>query len=174
MKAHQTFGYPIEPLHPPKDFLRKRSRSASVTANKPNRDHNHFEVRLKAPLDHLGGTIIHHQINHLKENIRRAESAKPRRPSTCAGHTTRCDNHRGDVRPLERSGLVPKYVLKPKFGQVPKYILERKKEAELRAQKEQERILELEKGPKLISESERLQLLRVGNTMSINAPNLTQ
>lgn len=75
---------------------------------------------------------------------------------------------------MERSGLVPKYVLQPKFGQVPKYILERKKEAELRAQQEQERILDQEKGPKLISDSERLQLLMVGNTMSINDPNLTQ
>lgn len=148
----------MEPLHPPTDFLRKRSRSAS-TVPKHHRDHNHFDVRLKAPLDHMGGKIVHHQVNHLKENIRRVESAKPRRPKTSGVHL-QCDTHRGHFIPLERSGLVPKYVLQPKFGHVPKYIMERKREAELRAKEEQLKMQENEKGPKLVSESERLEMLR--------------
>lgn len=153
---HRTFGFPQEPLHPPSDFLRKRTRSAFA---RPPPDHNHFEVRLKAPLDHLGGKIVHNQVNHLRENIRRAESAKPRRPATSSGHL-RCDTKKGDFFPLDRSGLVPKYVLQPKFGRVPKYLEQRKREAEERLQQEQERIQENQKGPKLISEAERLELLQ--------------
>lgn len=156
LKHHQTFGFPVEPLHPPTDFLRKRSRSASAAAFKHRPDHNHFEVRLKAPLDHLGGKIVHHNVNHLRENIKRAESAKPRRrPGTCS-----CDTRRGDFFPVEQSGLVPKYVLQTKFGRVPKYIEERKKDAEMRAKQEQERMRESQRGPKLISEQERLEMLQ--------------
>lgn len=156
LKDHRTFGYPEEPLHAPSDFLRKRSRSASVF---PRCQREQVRLTLKAPLDHLGGKIVHHQVNHLIENIQRVDSIKPRRPATCSGHS-RCDTIRGDFFPLDRSGLVPKYVLKPKFGKVPQYIVERKREAQLRTQQEQERMRESEKGPKLISEGERQELLQ--------------
>lgn len=159
LRHHQTFGFSVEPLHPPSEYLRKRSRSAVAAVNPIQRDHNHFEVRLKAPLDDHGGRIVHHQVNHLKENIRRAESAKPRRRVNFSH--PKVDNHRGHFFELDRSGLVPKYVLQAKFGRVPQYLHERKKEAELRAQEEQERIRRSSPKPKLISEAERAELLRV-------------
>lgn len=61
---------------------------------------------------------------------------------------------------LERSGLVPNYVLRTNFGRVPKYILERKREAERKAQQDRERMRECQKGPKLMSEEERQDLLK--------------
>lgn len=148
LQPHQTFGYVVEPLHPPSDFLRKRSKSAHPTSSlnhRPLEHHNHFEVRLKAPLEDWGGKIVHNNVNHLKKNIRRAQTA----------------THRGDFSELETSGLIPKYALLPKFGKVPKYIIERKKEEELRKKEQEERMRKSSPGPKIIPEAERLKILQV-------------
>jgi hypothetical protein len=88
-------------------------------------------------------------------NIKRAASS-----STLQRQPRFADTKNGDHQDLEKSGLLPIYIHKPKFGKVPKYLKKRKNQLiAMEKVDEEDEKEQVEDGIRLISLEERQELI---------------
>uniref|UniRef100_A0A182QMK2 Enkurin domain-containing protein n=1 Tax=Anopheles farauti TaxID=69004 RepID=A0A182QMK2_9DIPT len=153
--AHRTMGFSKIPLPGPSEFLKKNcgprhraTKSAPVrlcTAHKPP---------VPKPTESAACQVLK-VVDFKKENIKKVVTTSPKK-----ARARYADTRKGDFHDLERSGLMPIYMCRPKFGKVPQYLTRRKKD--LIAQKE--RLIEecSQQKPRCsyISQEERVDLLK--------------
>uniref|UniRef100_A0A1A7XQB7 Enkurin, TRPC channel interacting protein n=2 Tax=Iconisemion striatum TaxID=60296 RepID=A0A1A7XQB7_9TELE len=94
---------------------------------------------------------------HTKKDFSQTTVAVPMKPKPAS-----VDSRKGDKQLLEKSGLVPKYILKQDYGEVPAY-LQKRREEESKAQEEYEGFMREQKeqeAKKRLSDEERQSILK--------------
>lgn len=118
---HKTFGFAETPLDPPNKFLQK---NCGIRFIHPCASNTRLCSSRRPPIpkhDELFKTQSMQNLSkdkHFKRiNIKRtASSARINRPPKFA------DTKFGDYQNLEKSGMIPIFIHKPKFGKVPEYL----------------------------------------------------
>ncbi|XP_058124073.1 enkurin [Anopheles ziemanni] len=157
--AHRTMGFSKIPLQTPSEFLKKNCGPRyRATKSAPVRLCTGHKPPVPKPNETASGEPVGQVmkiVDFKKENIKKVVTASPKKV-----RPRYADTRKGDFHDLEKSGLMPIYVCKPKFGKVPQYLTRRKKD--LTAQKE--RLIEQQAQQKprcsYISQEERVELLR--------------
>ncbi|XP_053686786.1 enkurin [Sabethes cyaneus] len=154
--AHRTMGYAKIPLQKPNEFLKKncgiRYRATKSAPVRLCADH-------KPPVPKKEDLTTNQQlmkcVDFKVENVKKvvASSPKKMRPRYA-------DTRKGDFHDLEKSGLMPVYKCQPKYGKVPKYLERRKKDLEAQKQRMAEKMGEQVPDGFLVSQEERLELLK--------------
>ncbi|XP_036376114.1 enkurin-like [Megalops cyprinoides] len=154
--SHRTMGLAKVELPSPEKFLRKHSKEPKLFERKTKQVMPCTDDSLKRPtlslrLDNSWKRTPSKK-DFIKANAVDTILAVPKKPQPAYAFTKH-----GDRRPLEPSGLVPKYVNKKDYGQTPEYLHQRKEEMR-RAQEEYDEYVKerLQQGAmKQLSEEER-------------------
>ena len=153
--GHKTFGEAEVRVRKPKEFLRKNSR---ITPPKPEVDLCHGKGIGKpvppVPKHVVAKTPSVATKNHRADNVVNAMRMRARQP--VPQYVLTC---RGDVRPLEPSGTVPRYSMKKGFGKIPKYLRKRLKDCQQQQKVEEEGKDPAETATRALSETERAELI---------------
>lgn len=117
---HRTMGYAATPPNKPNVFLKQHN---GVKKPEPEKGSHCKNKRPPIPKRDESGKIKHNSENFRERNKEMIKSAQTKQIKQKVADTVR-----GNVVELERSGLLPVYIKKSKFGKVPKFVEMRKKE----------------------------------------------
>ncbi|XP_049885367.1 enkurin isoform X2 [Pectinophora gossypiella] len=155
-QLRRTFGYAYAPVTAPDQFLKKGEgigQPIKKTDHKCVVSGNLPPVPKRPPPGQKGPEKP--KINFRVVNIKKAIKTKPK-----PVQPRLVDTRDGHIKNIKGSGEVPEYCLRPDFGQMPAYLVKRNR----RIFKEMEKIRIAEENReslcKLISEEERMKLLR--------------
>ncbi|XP_052861408.1 enkurin [Anopheles cruzii] len=158
---HRTMGYSKIPLHGPGEFLKKNcgprfraTKSAPVrlcTSHKPPVPKPNEPRTMDGPAP----CQVMKVVDFKKENIQKVVTANPKKP-----RARYADTRKGDFHDLEKSGLTPIYMCKPKFGKIPQYLTRRKKDLAVQKERLVEETAQQKPRCSYISQEERVELLR--------------
>lgn len=130
---YKTMGQAKVQTRPPADFLKKHEKEPQL----PNKNSSTYQYpdhdNLKPPVPGKNDQPImgfKTTKNFITQNAMENIMSVPRKPNK-----NFVDTKKGDKQPLTPSGLEPKYIHKPDFGEVPIYLTKRKEEIH-RAQEE--------------------------------------
>ncbi|KAL4630951.1 enkurin [Arapaima gigas] len=161
--TNKTMGPPKVEVPSPKRFLLKHSNEPKLAEHVTEKPATYVACgkQRKPPVppksDNPLRSIQRSSKDFIKSNAIETITAMPKKPQPiCA------DTRNGDKKPLEPSGLVPKYVKKKDYGQMPGYLQQRKEEVR-RAQEEYESYVKehlQQRAMKQLSEEERQTILQ--------------
>ncbi|KAL4630952.1 enkurin-like [Arapaima gigas] len=158
--TNKTMGPAKVEVPSPKRFLLKSSDEPKRPEKKPF-TYAACGKQRKPPVPPRGDnplrSIQRRKQDFIKSNAIDTMAATPKKPQPIYA-----DTRNGDKKPLEPSGLVPKYVKKKNYGQTPGYLWRRKEEAR-RAQEERDNYVKehlRQRAMKHLSEEERQTVLQ--------------
>lgn len=156
---HRTMGYAQTPQACPKHFLKKGCGTHCCVPPSPRRC---LLEKRRPPIPNRARSCDGQREksdanrNFRLENIKRVVSAAPNCPKP-----RYCDTRYGDFHDLQKSGLVPIYLLQQKFGKCPGYIVKRRQMEAKREQKAKDEAIEKQPKCRFISFEEREKILGV-------------
>lgn len=156
---HRTFGYAEHPQTCPKHFLRKGCGPHCTVPPSPRQCllNGRKPPIPKRTCNCVGPCVEQPCRNFRLENVKRVVSLVPNCPKPRF-----CDTRHGDFHDLQKSGLVPFYVLQEKFGKCPGYIVKRRQMAAKKEEKAKEEAMEKQTKCRFIMAEEREKILGVG------------
>lgn len=152
--AHRTMGLAVVPLQSPREFLRSRD---GIRRDRPSNDH----ICYRRAIPHVPKVTTRSRIksapptiNFKTMNIQSVMQATPRRPQP-----RYVDTRNGDFHDLQKSGLKPLFIYRPKFGAVPNYIKQRVQQIRDLEERQRQHEIRKQKMCRYVTQTERNEVL---------------